>query len=541
MSINWLSFERRMKEEMRSQRAQFLHLLQSIPEVVWRATETGDAIFISERITEIFGYTPEEVLRQGSRLWFGRMHLEDRDRVRQAYAHLFRSRGKFDVHYRIQHRDGHWMWWHDRAELIIDGTSGNRYADGLLSDITRLKELEAHLRQSQKMEAIGQLAGGIAHDFNNLLQVISGYAELLEESIDKPAKAREHTARIKGAANRAKSLTEQLLGFSRKQLQQVTVLNLNEVLSQSEAILRHVLGQKVEMVLRLSVTPAWINADRTQIEQILMNMTLNARDAMPAGGSLVVEIGHTMVDETYMEKHTGLASGDYVLLSVGDTGMGMDAKTLARVFEPFFTTKGTGKGRGLGLATVYGIVTQSGGEIRATSEPGQGTCFRIYLPAAVATLTGKASNEIRRELQAGPETILVTEDEPEVRELACVLLEKLGYRVHSACDGQAALEFAAHFDGCIHLLLTDMVMPGFSGTELAQKLATGVPEIRVLYMTGYTDDKLLRDQLQASYASILRKPFTKDQLAIEVQKALRGPSFTQIKSPAFSAASQSWS
>ena len=540
MSVSWLFSNNRMKEELRCQRAQYRHLIQNIPEVVWRATKDGDAVFISERIIEVFGYTPDEVLRGGSLLWLGRMHPEDRDRVLQRYAALFSAGEKFDVQYRIQHRDGHWMWWHDRAELIVDRTSGHKYADGLLSDITRMKELEAHVQHAQKMEAVGQLAGGIAHDFNNLLQVISGYADLLEESIDKPAKAREHTARIKGAASRAKSLTEQLLGFSRKQLQQVTVLNLNEVLSQSDAILRHILGEKVEMVLRLSVSPAWINADRTQIEQILMNMTLNARDAMPAGGSLVIETGHIMVDERYIEEHTGLASGEYVLLSVRDTGMGMDANTLARVFEPFFTTKGTGKGRGLGLATVYGIVKQSGGEILPTSEPGQGTCFRIYLRTAAAR-TGTVNNEISRNLQVGAETILVAEDEPEVRELACILLERLGYQVHRACDAQAALEFAGHFGGCIHLLLTDMVMPGFSGTELAQKLAACVPEIRVLYMTGYTDDKLLRDQLEASHASILRKPFTKDQLASAVQKAIEGPSFAQIQSPASSATSHSWS
>jgi signal transduction histidine kinase len=268
------------------------------------------------------------------------------------------------------------MWWHDRAQLAIDGAYGEKYANGLLSDITHVKELEVYLHQSQKMEAIGQLAGGIAHDFNNLLQVITGYAELVESCIEQGSRARQHMAKIKGAADRAKSLTEQLLGFSWKQLQQLTVLNLNEAVSQFEPILRRTLGAKVELVLRLSVAPAWIMGDHVQIQQILVNTALNARDAMPDGGDLVVETGHIAINEAYMGKHTKLASGDYVLLSITDTGTGMDAQALSHIFEPFFTTKAKGAGRGLGLATVYGIVKQTGGEILVNSEPGPGTCFR---------------------------------------------------------------------------------------------------------------------------------------------------------------------
>lgn len=520
-----------MREELRCQRAQYRQLIQNIPEVVWRATEEGDAVFISERITEVFGYTPDEVLRRGSRLWFGRMHPEDRDRVMHSYAELFRIGDKFDVQYRIQHRDGHWMWWHDRAQLAMDGAHGEKYADGLLSDITHVKELEAYLHQSQKMEAIGQLAGGIAHDFNNLLQVITGYAELVESCIEEGSRARQHMAKIKGAADRAKSLTEKLLGFSRKQqLQQLTALNLNETVSQFEPTLREALTAKVELLLRLSVVPAWIMGDHRKIQQILMNMALNARDAMPDGGDLVIETGHIAINEAYMRKHTKLASGDYVLLSICDTGTGMDAQTLSRVFEPFFTTKAKGMARGLGLATVYGIVKQSGGEILVNSEPGHGTCFRIYLPAAAHTGEHVPSYPEVKSAKPGAATILLAEDEPGVRDLACILLEDLGYRVHSAHDGQAALDFAAHFDGRIHLLLTDMVMPGCSGTELAHKLGARLPGIKVLYMSGYTEDKLLRRHLQGSQASILPKPFTRDQLALAVQKAIDGPSFAEVNS-----------
>jgi len=530
MTVSWFFFNHRIREELRCQRAQYRQLIQNIPEVVWRATEKGDAVFISERISEVFGYTPDEVLRRGSQLWFGRMHLEDRDRVMQSYTELFKGGEKFDVHYRIQHRDGHWMWWHDRAQLAIDGATGKKYADGLLSDVTQVKELEAYLQQSQKMEAIGQLAGGIAHDFNNLLQVITGYAELVEGCIEQDSRARRHMTKIKGAADRAKSLTEQLLGFSRKQLQQLTPLNLNEAVSQFEPILRQTLSSKVEMVLRLSVAPTLIVGDQAQIQQILTNMALNARDAMPTGGDLVIETGHITIDEAYMRTHTRLACGDYVLLSISDTGTGMDAHTLSHIFEPFFTTKPKGKGRGLGLATVYGIVKQSGGEILVNSEPGHGTCFRIYFPAAAHRSEHVPSYPEAKNVNQGTETILLAEDEPGVRDLACILLEDLGYRVHSAPDGEAALNFAARFDGSIHLLLTDMVMPGCSGTELAHKLGRRRPSIKVLYMSGYTEDKLLRLHLHGNQTSILRKPFTKDQLAFAVQKAIDGPSFAEVSS-----------
>lgn len=478
----------------------------------------------------MFGYTPEEVLRQGSSLWFGRMHPEDRERVRNAYAELFQTGRKFDVQYRIQHREGRWMWWHDRAELVEHDSLGSRYADGLLSDVTHVKSLEDQLQHSQKMEAIGQLAGGIAHDFNNLLQVISGYSELLEGSVERDSKAREHTNKIKGAAARAKSLTEQLLGFSRRQLQHVVTLDLNDVVFQFEATLRRALPESINLTLRRSAAAAWIRADEAQLKQILINLAGNAGDAMPDGGKLVIEISHELVDDAYVRARPGLALGEYVLVTVSDTGMGMDAETLSRAFEPFFTTK-QGKTRGLGLATVYGIVKQSGGEIFADSEPGMGACFRMYLPVAV--------QESRKPVLISDDsfihppkgtTILVAEDEPAVRDLTCAFLQDLGYCVHCASSGDQAMEFADRFIGLIHLLLTDMVMPGCSGSELAQQLGAQLPGLKVLYMTGYSDDQLLRRQLEGCEASILRKPFTQHQLASAVQTAINGLTFEQTNS-----------
>lgn len=529
MSISWLFPNNRIKEELRSQRAQYLRLIENIPEVVWRATEDGDAIFISQRIQELFGYTAEEVLRQGSQLWFGRMHPEDRDTVKCAYAELFRTGRKFDVQYRIQHRDGRWMWWHDRSNLVEHDSFGGRYADGILSDVTHVKSLEDRVRQSQKLEAIGQLAGGIAHDFNNLLQVISGYAELLEARPENDLKAREHTNKIKGAASRARSLTEQLLGFSRRQLQQVVTLDLNDIVFSFETMLRRALGESVELTLHHASSPAWIRADQSQIEQILMNLVLNAREAMPHGGKLAIDISHVAADDLNDGSHTGIPRGEYVLLAVSDTGMGMDAKSLARAFEPFYTTK-PGKTRGLGLATVYGVVKQSGGEILATSQPAMGTCFRIYLPSIAPASTNPNERSVGSRMHAGETTILIAEDEPAVRDLACAFLECFGYRVYCASNASAALEFADSFDGSIHLLLTDMVMPGCSGSELAQKLGARLPGLKVLYMTGYTDDKLLRLELQGCRASVLRKPFNKEQLAAAVQTTINGLTFMETNS-----------
>jgi two-component system, cell cycle sensor histidine kinase and response regulator CckA len=537
MTISWLFLNNQIKEELRTQRAQYAHLVENIPEVVWRANKEGDALFISERITDVFGYAPEDVLHQGAKLWFGRMHPEDRDSVTSAYAELFRTGKKFDIQYRIQHRDGHWMWWHDRAELVSDSALATSYADGILSDITRVKELQAQLQQAQKMEAIGQLAGGIAHDFNNLLQIIGGHAELLEEFAD--LRSREHTAKIRSAADRARSLTEQLLGFSRKQLQHMIVLNLNETVCSLETVLRRTVGEKVELLLQLSPVPIRMKGDSAQMEQILTQIALNARDAMPEGGKLLIETALITVEETGRSPH--LPRGEYALLSATDNGCGMDSTTLSRIFEPFFSTKTVGRGRGLGLATVYGIVKQSGGEIIAISEPGHGTCFRIYLPSIADVQESETGTrcEFRANVE-GPETILVTEDEAGVRELARAILERLGYRVYSAANANAALDFAAGFAGTIHLLLTDIVMPGCSGSELAQQLGSRFPTIKVLYMTGYADDKLLHSHLAGSHASILRKPFTRDQLAGAVQKAMTGPSFEQITGTLCSPSRRIW-
>jgi two-component system cell cycle sensor histidine kinase/response regulator CckA len=526
MSISWLLTNTRLKEELENQQAQHLRLIENIPEVVWRAAEAGDAVFISARITSVFGYTPEEILREGAKLWFGRMHPDDREHVRRDYAELFRTGKKFDVQYRIQHREGHWMWWHDRAVLVEDTSTSTRYADGILSDVTEMKRLEEQLQQSQKLEAVGRLAGGVAHDFNNLVQVISGYVELLEKRVEEDPKAQEYASKIKAAAFRAGGLTQQLLAFSRKQLQHMRVLDINETVSQVCSILDRVLGENVDILLRLAPQPAAIKGDETQVEQILMNLAVNARDAMPNGGKLIIETGHVVVDDACAKQAAGLAPGEYVMLVVSDTGTGMAADTLSHAFEPFFTTKEPGKGTGLGLAMVYGIVKQSGGHVSVYSEVGKGSSFRIYLPAChqVANERPAIANP---HATGGGETILLVEDETPVRDLARVLLEKLGYHVIAASNAKAALELATSFSDSLHLLLTDVVMPGSSGRQLAEKLSVTLPNMKVLYMTGYTDDALLHHQLLESSVSILRKPFTREHLAIAVRNTLDGLSYQQ--------------
>jgi signal transduction histidine kinase/ActR/RegA family two-component response regulator len=418
------------------------------------------------------------------------------------------------------------MWWHDRAVLVEDASAASRYADGILSDVTEMKKLEEQLQQAHKMEAVGQLAGGIAHDFNNLIQVIGGYVELLQKRVEDDPKANEYSLKIKAAADRAGALTQQLLAFSRKQLQEIRVLDLNQTVSQVCSILDRVLGENVELVLRLTSDSSAIRADKTQIEQVLMNLAVNARDAMPSGGKLVIQTERVAVDEPYAEQNSGLTPGHYILLTVSDTGTGMDSATLSRAFEPFFTTKETGRGTGLGLAMVYGIVKQSGGHTCVYSEKGNGASFRIYWPASSAAQQHPSVPLPAAE--GGGETVLLVEDEAAVRDLARIMLEKLGYRVLVAWDANSAQALAEGLCNNVQLLLTDVVMPGSSGRAIAENLSQFVPGIRVLYMTGYTDDALLHRQLGESNASILRKPFSKEQLATAVRNTLDGQSYRQL-------------
>lgn len=510
---------KRNQEELGRREEEYRRLVENVPEVFWKTDEHGKVLFISPKIEKVFGYSLEEIYRENERLWFGRMHPEDRERVRAAYSKLFQGSEGFDEEYRIQHRDGHWMWWHDRAAPIV-ARSGERLAEGLLSEITERKQVEQQLRQKHKMEAIGQLSGGLAHDFNNLLTVIKGNIEILSALPDRSELERHASEQIRKAADRAASLTRQLMAFSRMQILQPKVVDLNAVVEDLGKMLPRLLTENIEFTVLPGAGLGKVKADPGQIEQILMNLAVNARDAMPQGGKLVVETKNFDMEEDYVRQHPSALPGPYVLLSVTDTGVGMDAETQRRIFEPFFTTKEQGKGTGLGLATVYGIVKQSGGFIWVYSEPDQGTCFKIYLPRVEESVHPPKRIEGAVKAAGGTETLLLVEDEEAVRELVADYLRRKGYTVLEAEDGVAALRIAEKREGTIDLLLTDLIMPKMGGLELAERLAAQRPGQKVLHMTGYSEYTAGRGAAKDWQGAFIQKPFAMDALGRKIREVL---------------------
>jgi PAS domain S-box-containing protein len=385
--------------------------------------------------------------------------------------------------------------------------------------IAREQAKEEQLRQSQKMEAIGQLAGGVAHDFNNLLTVISGYSDLALKRLADDDPVRRNIKEIGKAGVRATALTRQLLAFSRRQLLLPKVLDLNSVVQEMDKMLQRLIGEDMDLVSILRPHLGQIKADPGQIEQVLLNLVVNARDAMPTGGKITIETGHAYLDEDYAHEHVGIQPGYHVVLTVTDTGVGMNAETRQRIFEPFFTTKHASKGTGLGLSTVYGIVKQSGGSIWVYTELGAGTSFKIYLPRVDEVIAAEES-VVDQTAPEGSETILLVEDEDLVRNLARVILEQFGYNVIEAANGAEGLRLCQDFPGQIDLLLTDVVMPQVSGRELAQRLSLISPQTRVLYMSGYTDDSIVRHGILEESMCFIQKPFTPDSLALKVRDVL---------------------
>lgn len=397
---------------------------------------------------------------------------------------------------------------------------------GIIVDITERKQLEEQYRQSQKMEAIGLLAGGIAHDFNNMLTVIRGHTELMLSRLHKDDVMRGELQEIMGASDRAASLTSQLLAFSRRQHLQLQVLELNAVVTALDSMLRRLIAEDIRLVLQLDPKPSMVKADRGQIEQVLMNLVVNARDAMPRGGTLTIATRHLELDAAFIRSRSQLAlkAGGYVAVTVRDTGCGMDPATQARIFEPFFTTKEQGVGTGLGLATVYGIVTQSGGLIEAESEVGRGSTFTVYLPHVAERTDAAAAGPATALLPRSAETILVVEDEDMVRRLARRILSEQGYTVLDASQGDRAQEVCAGYHSKIHLLLTDLVMPGINGRELAARLRAERPDLKVLYMSGYQDN-VLHPQPGEPQKELpfIHKPFTPTSLMRKVREVLDAP------------------
>jgi PAS domain S-box-containing protein len=393
-------------------------------------------------------------------------------------------------------------------------------------DVTERRALEQQLQQSQKMEAVGRLAGGIAHDFNNLLMVISGYSEFLLDRLGPEPALRAPAQEIASAAGRATSLTRQLLAFSRKQMLAPKILDLNGVVTENLKMLTRMIGEDIDLVMVPTAGLGTVRADAGQIEQVIMNLAVNARDAMPSGGKLTIETSNVSLDEEYARFHAPLKPGNYVMLAISDTGAGMDSETQSHIFEPFFTTKGP-KGTGLGLSTVYGIVKQSGGYIWVYSEPGKGTTFKIYLPRVAEAVEAPVQILVAESVAAEPgtETILLVEDEANLRYLAREFLEKQGYRVIDAADGAVAMQIAVAHEGVIHLLLTDVIMPGMNGRELAQRISEIRPNVKVLYMSGYTENVIGRNGTLDAGVRLLQKPFTLRDLKSKVREVLNSTPF----------------
>ena len=513
-----LAIERKRSEEkVRESEARLRVLVEQLPAVLWtvdrelKFTSALGAGFARLKIK------PEQILGTSLLDYF-----ETNDQTFLPIAAHRRAVAGEPMTFHVEWKSGSYAC---HVEPLKDSDGQVSGAICMSLDITDRKQLEEQLRQAQKMEAVGRLAGGIAHDFNNLLMVIQGYGDLLAERLPAGDPLRRNAEQIQMASQKASSLTRQLLAFSRKQMLAPKILNVQSVVADMEKILRRLIGEDIQLETSSAQDLGLIKADRSQIEQVILNLAVNARDAMPQGGRLTIETANVELDASYSHPPAVLSPGKYVMLAVTDNGCGMDAETQAHVFEPFFTTKEKGKGTGLGLATVYGVVKQSGGYVWVYSEPGRGTSFKIYLPRVEesAAPASRDGNRMAGTLERGSETILLVEDEKGVRELAREYLTSSGYTVIEAENGHTALELAAMHVGPIHLLLTDVVMPGISGKELAERVGQVRPGIKIIYMSGYTDQAVVHHGILENDAVLLQKPFTLLTLAGKLREILAVP------------------
>jgi len=512
--------DRRARREsetaLRASEASYTTLVEQAPVGIYRSTPTGRFLSANPALARILGYsTPQELLA----LDMARDVYADADERRRLVAQdTYTNQVYEELEATWKKKDGTRI----RVQLSV---RASRKPDGqvefyeaFVRDITNQRQLEAQLAQAQKMEAIGRLAGGVAHDFNNLLTVILSYSDLLLEDLPADSSDREDVTQIRKAAQGASELTRQLLAFSRQQVLQPRVVDINASVSGIERLLTRVLREDIKLACTLATDAGMIRVDPGQLEQVIMNLAVNARDAMPGGGLLTIETANVDLDADYLRAHPMAKPGPYVMLAVTDTGMGMDAATQARIFEPFFTTKDVGKGTGLGLATVQGIVQQSGGFIWVYSEPDHGTVFKIYLPRVDEAPSEEAvtnADDVR-----GTETILIAEDVPAVRAVTREMLKRYGYHVLEAADGLTALQVAADYTDTIHLLLTDVVMPDLNGRDLAERFRTLRPAMKVVFMSGYTDDAVVRHGILQEGIAYLQKPFTPVSLAKKVRVVL---------------------
>lgn len=508
--------ERNRNARQREQaEALYRSLVEQIAAVTYIAElgVNGEWLFVSPQIESLLGYGAQEWL-ENSANWIDHVHPEDRETVVAAEEATLRG-NPFRAEYRMFRRDDSIVWINDTGALVRDN-DGRPLIHGVLVDVTEQKQLQNKLAQSERMEAVGQLASGVAHDFNNLLTIIKRYSSLLLEQ--NPTGPDGHAAfEIQQAADRAATLTHQLLAFGRKQTLQPRVLDLNTIVRGLEKMLRRVVTESVDLIIQADPNAGHVKADPVQMEQVLLNLVMNARDAMPKGGTLVIATARRDVPDDVGGDETWVRKGSYVILSVADSGMGMDAATRSRIFEPFFTTKEVGKGTGLGLATAYGIIRQSNGHIEVESEPDKGSTFRVLLPRVNAEAQAATKSAMSEPHKHGTGTILLAEDEPLLRELGETILKQAGYSVLSAPSTGALKELIASHAAEVDLLLTDVVMPGLSGPELVRLVKARWPKIRVLYMSGYADDDIKDLDREAGF---LQKPFTPSELTAKIAGVL---------------------
>ena len=511
--------ERRALAELENSEERFRQVAEGIGECFWlRDLPGGELVYVSPAYEVIWG-RPRSAMTASSPL-LEHVHPDDAARVREAVDDLDHVGWERPLEHRIVLPAGSTTWVRSRRFPIADRAGVIRRLAGVAQDVTAEKTLADRLRQVEKMEAIGQLTAGIAHDFNNVLTAIQGYAELASDATPAGDPRASDLAEIQSAADRATGLIDKLLAFTRQQVLQPRVLDLDTFLVALSPLVQRLVGADVTLELVGTDGLGRVRVDPVQIEQIVLNLASNARDAMPGGGRLTIETGNVTLDAEYVTQHPYVPPGRYVALTVADTGVGMDPATVSRAFEPFFTTKGPGKGTGLGLATVYGVVKQSGGHLEIYSEPRLGTTIKIYLPRVDAAVQLTAESVAPPRDIHGSETILVVDDEPAVRALAVRALTDLGYRVLAASSGQDAIRLASAGAGKIHLLVTDVVMPEMSGHELAGRLRELRPELAVLYASGYTENGVARHGIMAGHMAYLPKPFTIEALGRKVREIL---------------------
>jgi PAS domain S-box-containing protein len=509
------------RTELQAAEQRYRTLVERLPAITYIAEvgSLGRWHFVSPQIESMLGFSADEWLSDPG-IWMRCIHEDDRQIALAAEKRVQETGELYQAEYRMCARDGRILWFRDEANLLEAPDGSIPLMQGVLYDITEYKRLEDQLRQAQKMEAVGQLAGGVAHDFNNLLMVIQAHADRILGQLPQTDSSYADAVEIHNATTRAASLTSQLLAFSRKQILQPKVLDLGAVLTEVGKMLERLLGATITMRLEIHPEIGKIKVDRSQLEQAILNLAVNARDAMPAGGTLAIQARNVHFSETQVWQHSSLPPGSYVALTISDTGVGIDPDAQSRIFEPFFTTKAPGKGTGLGLSMVYGVVKQSDGAITVESVLGRGTTFKIFLPKCDEEAASGQSALAQPEKSTGSETILLVEDQAAIREVISAYLMRLGYNVLRAPDGEAALSIAATQQKSIDLVVTDLLMPNMGGLELATRMKQLHPETRVLFMSGYPDEAIRSREGLTEDVEIMQKPFSMKSLAAKARSIL---------------------